>query len=165
MVCEMCPEGPCVYPRLEFSCYEALTGGMQQILDYFFNNYNSQEPSVTLPQDSTPVFSAQPYTEKPYGEFFFTTENAIFLWTLKAHATVAWPRDGLGLLGAWTLRSMSTPGWRGLSQPVTLTMSGAGEAWSTAGGSSLPPTALVVTPLGTLRSEPLDFCFLSSPSP
>ena len=64
----MCPEGPCVYPRVEFSCFEALTDGMQQILEYFSSNYNSQKPWVSWPQHVT---SPQPGgTEKPYGEFF-----------------------------------------------------------------------------------------------
>ena len=48
MVCEMCPEGPCVYPRVEFSCYETLTDGMQQIIEYLFSNYNSEMPWYTM---------------------------------------------------------------------------------------------------------------------
>ena len=63
MVCEMCSEGPCVYPRVVFSCFEALTDGMQQILEYFFSNYNSQKPWVTSPQPGG--------TEKSYSYLFF----------------------------------------------------------------------------------------------
>ena len=80
MVCEMCYEGPCVYPRVEFSCFEALTDGMQQILEYFSSNYNSQKPWVSWPQQFT---SPQPGgTEKPYGELFLSldTRNLDFLY-------------------------------------------------------------------------------------
>jgi len=71
MVCEMCPEGPCVYPRVEFSCYETLTDGMQQIIEYLFSNYNSEMPWTQFytgyPGGASTVTKPQsPGTEKPY---------------------------------------------------------------------------------------------------
>ena len=90
MVCEMCLEGPCVYPRVEFSCYETLTDGMQQIIEYLFSNYNSKMPWYTIWHEalfivtknvmicrtqwteiiggaSTVTKPQSPDTEKPYG--------------------------------------------------------------------------------------------------
>ena len=91
MVCEMCLEGPCVYPRVEFSCYETLTDGMQQIIEYLFSNYNSKMPWYTMWHEAlfivtkkvmicrTPFYTEiqggastvtkpqSPGTEKPYG--------------------------------------------------------------------------------------------------
>ena len=76
MVCEMCPEGPCVYPHVQFSCYETLTDGMQQIIEYFFGggNYNSEMPWYTGGHsggfgggDSTITKPQSPGTEKPPG--------------------------------------------------------------------------------------------------
>ena len=76
----MCPEGPCVYPHVQFSCYETLTDGMQQIIEYFFGggNYNSEMPWYTGGYsggysggfgggDSTITKPPSPGTEKPPG--------------------------------------------------------------------------------------------------
>ena len=60
MVCEMCPDGPCVYPRVEFSCFEYLAEGMQLIIEYFFYNNYSQNPSMT-----TSSYSGTPGTPGP----------------------------------------------------------------------------------------------------
>ena len=99
MKCEMCPEGPCVWPHVEFNCLEYLTDGMQQLLDYFFYNYNTQYPSFpglsndffTLPVTQPP----NPGTEKPISKLFllwlrsdssdspFSIETIFFLKFLK----------------------------------------------------------------------------------
>ena len=69
-MCEKCPEGPCVYPHVWFNCLEYLTDGMQQLLDFFFYNYNTQYPSFPpwtyQPGTNYPV-TQQPGTEKPIG--------------------------------------------------------------------------------------------------
>ena len=66
MVCEMCPEGPCVYPRVEFSCFEYLAEGMQLIIEYFFYNNYSQNPYMTYPQYNGTVTAAPaPDLKKP----------------------------------------------------------------------------------------------------
>ena len=50
MVCEMCPEGPCVYPHVDFSCYEVLTDGLQMILEYFSVTWPQHPGTVSGPQ-------------------------------------------------------------------------------------------------------------------
>ena len=77
MVCQMCPEGPCVYPRVEFSCFEALTDGMQQILEYFSSNCNSQKPSVSWPQHVTSTSPQPGGTEKKDGALFLAPTGVL----------------------------------------------------------------------------------------
>ena len=64
MVCEMCPEGPCVYPRVEFSCFEYLAEGMQLIIEYFFYNNYSQNPYMTYP--TYPQYNGTVTAEPPH---------------------------------------------------------------------------------------------------
>ena len=64
MKCEMCPDGPCVWPYLEFNCLEYLTDGMQQLLDYFFYNYNTQYPTYP-PFGTNDWYTNYPVTQPP----------------------------------------------------------------------------------------------------
>ena len=89
MVCEMCEEGPCIQPHIEFTCYETLSQGMQQILDYFFPDYNSQKPwGTNWPGKTSPspsitwgndffTASQKPHhgTGKPSGKLFLAAQQ------------------------------------------------------------------------------------------
>ena len=46
----MWPEGPSVYPRVEFSCFETLTDGIQMILEYFSMTWPQYPATVSGPQ-------------------------------------------------------------------------------------------------------------------
>ena len=75
MVCEMCEEGPCIQPHIEFTCYETLSQGMQQILDYFFPDYNSQKPWGTSFYFVPPKTSPSPFGMKTYPPFVTGTQK------------------------------------------------------------------------------------------
>merc|ERR1719273_1232162 len=98
MVCEMCEEGPCIQPHIEFTCYETLSQGMQQILDYFFPDYNSQKPwGTNWPQMTSPSPFGDPSfvtgTQKPYTGTYKPSEGSCYCGLAERGARIVGGQD------------------------------------------------------------------------